>query len=244
MDEPSTTGALLSTNGLITRAQLSTLPTPDATLTHKPIPHDDVITKLYDALSIRKINITKDQYAISNDGMKCYWTMDIDTGFSGGNFIIGGRNSHDKSLALSLVIGYRVLVCDNGCFSGDYTPLMKKHTKHFNLDDAYSLALDQMLRNFKPLTESIERWRATSLNDDQAKLHIYDAFYGPRATPLPKYLMQPTHDHYFIPRYEEFQPRNLWSLNNAFTSSIQQLEPIPQERARAAIGEYFKNKQL
>jgi hypothetical protein len=43
------------------------------------------------------------------------------------------------------------------------------------------------------------------------------------------------HDLYFRPIHEEFQPRRLWSLSNAFTSSFNELEPIPQYKATAKL---------
>jgi hypothetical protein len=36
---------------------------------------------------------------------------------------IGLRNSHDKSMRLALTCGYRVFVCSNMAFSGDFTPV-------------------------------------------------------------------------------------------------------------------------
>jgi hypothetical protein len=38
------------------------------------------------------------------------------------------------------------------------------------------------------------------------------------------------------PQYEEFWPRTLWSLSNAFTSAFKELGPIPQFKATAKPG--------
>ena len=54
----------------------------------------------------------------------------------------------------------------------------------------------------------------------------------------PKHLARTVHDLYFEPKYEEFQPRTLWSLSIAFTSAFNELELIPQFRATAKLGEY------
>jgi hypothetical protein len=42
------------------------------------------------------------------------------------------------------------------------------------------------------------------------------------------------------PKYEEFQPRTIWSLSNAFTSAFKELNPIPQFRATAKLGEFLE----
>jgi hypothetical protein len=40
--------------------------------------------------------------------------------------------------------------------------------------------------------------------------------------------------------YEEFRPRTIWSLSNAFTSAFKDLEPIPQFKAIAKLGEFWR----
>ena len=41
------------------------------------------------------------------------------------------------------------------------------------------------------------------------------------------------------PQYDEFKPRTVWSLSNAFTSAFKDLEPIPQFRATAKLGGFL-----
>ena len=41
-------------------------------------------------------------------------------------------------------------------------------------------------------------------------------------------LLPEVHRLYFEPQYEEFSPRTMWSLSNAFTSAFKNLDPIPQ----------------
>jgi hypothetical protein len=47
------------------------------------------------------------------------------------------------------------------------------------------------------------------------------------------------HNLYFRPQVPEFEPRTLWSLQNAFTSAFKGLEPLPQFRATASLGKFF-----
>ena len=55
-----------------------------------------------------------------------------------------------------------------------------------------------------------------------------------------QHLAKPAHDLYFSPQHEEFQPRTLWSLSNAFTSAFKQLEPIPPFRATAKLAGFLE----
>ena len=50
------------------------------------------------------------------------------------------------------------------------------------------------------------------------------------------------HDLYFEPKYEEFRSRTIWSLSNAFTSAFKELDPIPQFKATAKLGEFLEGR--
>jgi len=45
------------------------------------------------------------------------------------------------------------------------------------------------------------------------------------------------HDLYFEPKYDEFRPRAIWRLSNAFTSAFKELEPIPRIIKRTPLKE-------
>lgn len=230
-------------NTILDRQQLALVPTPAATATHRPVPHHEVINALVDTLKFRHIAPVKEQYCVDKSGMKMFGTMELETTFHGCRFALGIRNSHDRTMALGITVGYRVLVCENLAFHGDYTPVMRKHTKNFNLLDALSLGVDNIQRNFEPMVKDVERWQDCQLSDASAKLLIYEAFVE-GAMELPKHLMRPTHDYYFTPPHDEFAPRTLWSLQNSFTGAAKALDPIPLQRAAADIGTFFRNRRL
>jgi hypothetical protein len=52
--------------------------------------------------------------------------------------------------------------------------------------------------------------------------------------------MRRVHDQYFDPPVEEFAPRTLWSLSNAFTSAFKDLDPIPQFKTTAKLASFFE----
>jgi hypothetical protein len=171
--------------------------------------------------------------------MKMFGVLDLDTGMPGCRFSIGVRNSHDKSMRLAAVVGVRVLVCENMAFSGDFQPVLAKHSKNFSLQNALSIGVDEMQRNFDPMRKQVESWKESQLSDTAAKLTIYRAFIESDLE-VPKHLARPVHDLYFNPQHEEFQPRTLWSLSNAFTSAFKELEPIPQFKATAKLAGFLE----
>src|ERR1700757_3526486 len=215
----SETSTLIGYQGkTIDREALALVPTPLATDTHRPVPHHEIVKALVETLGFRHIGVVRDEYAVSTDGMKMFGVLDLETTFDGCRFSVGVRNSNDKSMRLALTVGYRVLVCDNMAFHGDCTPVLAKHTKHMSLVDILSVGVDRMQRNFEPMKKQVEEWKGTRLPDETAKLVIYRAFVEGELD-VPKHLARRVHDLYFNPRVEEFAPRTVWSLSNAFTTA-------------------------
>ena len=236
---PAPTMTLCSYGNRLTRGELSQVATPAGTATHKTIPHIAVVEKLIEALSFRQIGVVREEYAVSSDGMKMFGVMDLSSGFDGCRFALGLRNSHDKSFRLSCVVGVRVFVCENLAFHGGCTAILAKHSKHFSLEDSLAIGVDRMQRNFGPLKQQVEEWRAMQLSTAAAKLLIYQAFIEEESG-FPKHLARRVHDLYFEPVHEEFQPRTMWGLSNAFTSAFKELEPIPQYKATAKLAGFLQ----
>lgn len=239
MSESST---LISQNGKITREELAQVPTPAATATHRPVPHHTIVEALVETLSFRQIGVVQEEYAISQDGMKMFGVLDLAIGFEGCRFSIGIRNSHDKSFLLAITAGLRVLVCENMAFSGDFTPVLSKHSKHFSLQDSLAVGVDRMQRNFGPMRRQVGAWRERQLPTAEAKLIIYRAFVEGELA-APRHLASVVHGLYFNPKHEEFQPRTMWSLSNAFTSAFKELDPIPQFKATAKLSAFLEITQ-
>jgi hypothetical protein len=98
-----------------------------------------------------------------------------------------------------------------------------------------------MQRCFEPMRKQVETWQKSELTDVTAKVVIHEAFVEGRLE-APKHLARTVHDLYFEPKYEEFRPRTIWSLSNAFTSTFKELEPIPQFKATAKLGEFLEGR--
>ena len=222
----------------LTRDQLVDILPPEATDTHKPIAHIHLVNSILESLSFRHINVVKEEYAVSPDGMKLFGVLDLETLGDGFRFSLGLRNANDKSMRLGMVVGVRILVCDNMCFSGDFEPVLAKHSKHFDLNTALAIGMESMQRNFKPMADQIERWRAAQITDTQAKEIVYRAFIEDQLE-APKHLARFVHQNYFNPPHPEFAPRTLYSLQNGFTEAFKALDPIPFYKATASLGEFF-----
>jgi hypothetical protein len=221
----------------ITRLELAELPIPPATDTFQPIAHSRLIDQLEEALAFRHISITRDEYAVSKDGMRLFGLLELNSEYEDVRFAIGLRNANDKSMRLGMVAGYRVFICDNLALAGDFKPLLAKHSKNFDLIESLSTGVDRIQRGWQPLRERIDFMRTHELTDDEARNIIYRAFMNER---FPIKLMKAVHAEFFIkPSYDEFRPRTVWSLENSFTTVFKQLKPIQQFATTAKLGKFL-----
>lgn len=227
----------------VSREELALVPVPPSTNSFKPIPHHEIVDALIDTLGFRHIGVHAQKYSVSKDGNKFFGIMELESGFTGARFALALRNSHNKTLALALTVGFRVFCCDNLSFHGDFYPVMRKHTRNMNLLENLSIGVDSMQRNFQPMVEAVDRWRQAQITDVTAKMFIYEAFIE-GALDIPRHLVREVHRQYFEPTHEEFQARTFWSLQNAFTGALKQLDPIPMQIATASFARYVEARRL
>ena len=115
-----------------------------------------------------------------------------------------------------------------------FTPVLAKHTKSFNLIDTLAVGVHRIQRSFEPMRRQVEDWWQAQITDDRAKLILYAAFVDGKLE-APRTLLPEVHRLYFQPEYEEFSPRTMWSLSNAFTSAFKELDPVPHFKAMAKL---------
>jgi hypothetical protein len=121
------------------------------------------------------------------------------------------------------------------------TPVLAKHSKSFSLIDCISVGVDRMQRNFEPMRKQVEVWQRSELTDVTAKVVIYEAFVGGQAggseasgAYRARSLLRA--------KVRGVRSRTIWSLSNAFTSAFKELEPIPQFKATAKLGEFLETR--
>ncbi len=217
----------------ISRDLLQFLPVPPETDTFQPIPHHLLIDAIEEALGYRQIKIVRSEFAASQDGMKLFALLEVSAGMNGLRFAIGCRNANDKSMRLGMVAGYRVFVCDNMALSGEFKPMLAKHTKGFDLIESISIGVDRVQRFFQPMRQNILSMKNIVLKDNEAIEFIYNSFMDHK---MPISLIKDVHREYFEPQIEEFQNSTVWSLSNAYTSAFKKLNPVSRYEQTARVG--------
>ena len=218
----------------VPRAALALVPTPNPTATWRPIPHEEFVSRVEWELPRYGLDIVNEAHALTHDGSRYFGLIQVareGMDHSDYSLVIGLRNSSDKSLPAGLVAGSQVFVCDNLAFSGE-VQIARKHTPNI-LRDLPSLigdALGRLLVMFRTQDERVERYQTTRLSDaDAHDLTIKALDSGVVcASKIPELLKE-----WREPRYQEFEPRTVWSYFNATTEVLKGALHLLPRRSQA-----------
>jgi hypothetical protein len=103
-------------------------PVPVQTRTYKPVSHSSLIDLTLNSIEKAGFILDKETYSSAVDGQIANGRFSIsNVADSEMQLQIGWQNSYNKQLTLKFAIGTRILVCSNGCVSGDFGAFKKKH---------------------------------------------------------------------------------------------------------------------
>ena len=189
--------------------------TPEPTDTWFPLPHARVIGEVEKHLAGCGFRLTEQTHALSHEGARYFGVYAIEGRSSEYGWIVGVRNSHDKTFPAGLVAGSRVFVCDNLAFTGE-VKISRKHTR-FCLRDLPHLtakAVGLLGDKLRGLEQRVEAYKALPLGDQEAHDLVIRATDCRAIVPMdiPHVLKE-----WREPSHEAFEPRTGWSLFNAVT---------------------------
>ena len=223
---------------IVDRADLFEVITPNGSKTHFPIPHRDLLTEVENQLRETGFIIQGETHALSHEGQRYFGVIQVSLPTRNEqdfNWVVGLRNSHDKSLTSGVVAGTQVLVCDNLCFNGE-VKLSRKHTRHImrDLRQLTARAVGQLGDKFRDLDRRVASYKQHYLPDRSAHDLVIRAVDCGAVTPsqVPAVLQE-----WRKPQHQEFLPRNVWSLFNAVTEIHKTVNPhTAMKRGEALYG--------
>jgi Domain of unknown function (DUF932) len=229
---------------LVTRETLRALPAVIGTDSFKPVAHIELIETFERQFNDRGINIVREQFALSKNGMRLFGTFDLTlNGVEGMAAALGFRTANNRTMALQGIAGMRVFVCDNMAFSGQTIVLRRKHTSGLNLLDEIVEALDQYEIHYKKLKLEIGSLQNCFLDDIKSKVLLHDIF---AKQIMPVRYFPSVSDVYFNqyvnseePKYAAFRERTAWNLLNAFTEVAKEMPLTTRIDATQEIGAIF-----
>ena len=220
----------------VDRDTLRTIPTPDPTSSWRPVPHADVADLITGHALALGYQIENEQYGLNPTGTKLFGVLRFHPeGHPEHSRALGFRNSHDKTFALGLTVGLRVMVCDNLCFGGEQT-LHRRHTSRIEIEALIPAAFAMLPARFLDLESKVERLKEHFLEEDEEKLLVVRSA---ERGGIPSGDILAVLKEFYAPRHEEFQPPNAWNLYNAFTETAKKYSPERADLCYRTLGSVF-----
>jgi hypothetical protein len=210
-----------------TRADVLALPTPAGqTPSHRTVPHGEVITEVLGELAGMGLVPAKESYSVSPDGDRLFGVIDTTDALmpQGVGIAIGIRNSHDKSLALGICAGTRVVVCDNLAFRGDVVRY-RRHTSRIHAPTVIRGVLEQVVEAAHREAAWMYKLQEFDLTDRTAKGLLID---GLRQGACTTHQLRDVVGRYFDAPEDGaslYAPRTAWSLYGCFTEAYKDQRP-------------------
>lgn len=200
--------------------EVKTIATPRSTASWTPISHHQLIATVQKALQSTNLTIGSQAHSLSHSGDRYFGLMEVKGRESSDDYcwVLGLRNSHDKTFPAGIVAGASVFVCDNLSFSGEIK-FARKHTRYIvrDLPQLVSRSIGQLMEKWHHQDKRIGAYKQTDIGDASAHdLVIRATDVGVCSNRLIPSVLQ----EWRQPKHFVFEARNVWSLFNAFTDSL------------------------
>lgn len=214
----------------VERQELDLIEAPPPTDTWFPLAHRVVLDRVLNTLNDAGFQVRRQQFGLSKDDNQFFGTLDLANDISDGvSLAVGIRNSTDKTLPIGLTAGSRVFVCDNMAFASDIL-VVRKHTRHGEkrFGHAIAAAVSQLHQYLGMEARRVAWMRDAEVEEDKANSLILQTYeqgiIGARLLP------EVIHE-WREPKHDEFKPRTMWSLLNAFTEVLKDRQRTQPARA-------------
>jgi len=194
--------------------------TPPATSSWQPIPHHQLIQTVQKTLASTNLKIGTQAHSLTHDGHRYFGLMEITAQKAHADYtwVMGLRNSHDKTFPAGIVAGASVFVCDNLSFSGEIK-FARKHTRFINRDlpQLVERSIGLLMAKWYDQDKRIGAYKEAALQDrDAHDLIIRASDVGVCSNRLISAVLHEWRE----PRHDAFEARNVWSLFNSFTEAL------------------------
>jgi hypothetical protein len=199
---------------------------PQQTNTYKPVSHGQLIDLTLNSIEKAGFTFDREMYSTARDGNIANGRFTIRNVMdSEMQLEVGWQNSYDKSLSLKFAIGTRIMICQNGCVSGDYGAFKKKHVGEIqsftpNAISEYIKAAGESFRTIQFQRDQMKQVEVTKRVKAEliGRMIIEEQFIkSTQLNIITRELTSPTHDY--------GAPDSLWELYNYTTFAMKETHP-------------------
>lgn len=199
---------------------------PQQTRTYKPVSHQQLIDLTLNSIDAAGFQLDKEMYSVAKDGRVANGRFTIsnvaDTEMQ---LEVGWQNSYDKTLSLKFAIGTRIMICQNGCVSGDYGAFKKKHMG--TVQEFTPTAIADYIKSAGDVFSRMQREREAMKNVEltkRTKAELIGRLYVEKEIITSTQLNILT-GQLQAPTYDYNAPDSVWELYNYTTFAMKETHP-------------------
>ena len=201
-------------------ADVQKVSTPQPSDRWHPIAHDALVGQFRDAVDNSNLEIINEHHSLHRYGQRYFGLFQIKgIGRKHGSdvgTVMCLRNSHDKAFRAGIAAGDAPFVCSNLIFSNEIV-LGRRHTTNImrDLPSLVSRAIGKLTASWQATDNRIDSYKSCEIDDRTAHDLILRGF---QAGACGKTQIADILGQWHKPEHENFEGRDLWSLQNAFTN--------------------------
>lgn len=210
----------------VPKRRLFSTPLPEETRTYKPISHKELANITVKAIKDAGFNIGIQEYFSAKEGLVANARYTItNIADEDMQLEIGWQNSYDKTLSLKFAIGTRIMICENGCVSGNFGAFSKKHMGDIKIfaPEEMEYSIKEAAKVFKTMKEEKDSMKDIKINIKKraeivGRLFLERNLIGSTQLNIIKdEIANPTHDY--------LCKDSLWELYQYVTFSMKEIHP-------------------
>ena len=217
-------------------------PLPQQTKTYKPVSHKELMDLTLESIYQSGYTIDTQHYITARQG-------DIATARYVINNVadkemklqIAWQNSYDKTASLKFAMGVKIMICSNGCVSGDMGSFKKKHVGE--IQSFAPTAITEYIKHggdaFKQMQDDREYMKNIPVSS-QAQAELLGRLFfeekviaSKQLNIIKKELNAPTHDY--------GADGSVWDLYNHVTFAMKEVHPSNWMNKHIQVHDFFKS---
>lgn len=216
---------------------------PAETKTYKPVTHQQLMDLTLESIHQAGFSLDMEMYSTAREGNVATGRYTIqNVADSEMKLQIGWQNSYDKSLSLKFAIGTHIMICSNGCVSGDYGAFKRKHVGEIQTftPTAITEYIKQAGEAFKRMQTERDAMKNIEITKRTAaeligRMYIEEAFItSTQLNIIQRELNTPTFDY--------GAPGSLWELYQHSTFAMKESHPSDWMNRHIDAHTFFVNE--
>jgi hypothetical protein len=201
-------------------SEVQAVSTPESSDRWHPVAHDALVNQFRESIGNTELEIVNEHHSLHRYGQRYFGLFQVKgVGRKHGDevgTVMCLRNSHDKAFRAGISAGDAPFVCSNLIFSNEIV-LGRRHTTNImrDLPQIIARAIGQLMESWTTTDKRIDAYKLCDIDDRVAHDLILRGF---QAGACGKTQIADIFAQWHKPQHENFEGRDLWSLQNAFTN--------------------------